>query len=431
VPTMLRLISRPLARLALLGALLAMAVPAGLSHAADVITITVVGNEGPAMKGGLPTYWQSFEKAYPNIKIRDLLATSGLDQTKLLAAGNPPDLLVGGDVWSAQYAPYLEPLDGYAKNEGTGYLKQFDPVVMQRMNYRGALLWLPLYYQVSLLYYNKDLFDQAKLAYPTANWTYQTMINAGQKLTKHDAAGKVTQWGAETVFGWWGEWGNVWLNMMGGRFITQGRVSMNTPQAVKALTLFQQKVTPGPKQWSPGVNDSDLGGFAGGKVAMIIGGHVGTWPSLLQSPKLKHWDIAPLPKGPTGDRGGEFAIQGYGISKFSKHKGAAWLALKWLVSAQGAGGIKYQEQGPVALTSLMQKEVAVPHAKRLSPQNTEALQVMRDSAVRYSYDPDLIPLYINVAQPDINKLMAGKLTATQAAEQIEKDANAYYDSVGR
>jgi ABC-type glycerol-3-phosphate transport system substrate-binding protein len=206
---------------------------------------------------------------------------------------------------------------------------------------------------------------------------------------------------------------------------------METPQAIQALTLFQQKVLPGPKQWSPGVNDSDLGGFVGGKVAMVVGGHVGNWPGYLQSPKLENWDIAPLPKGPTGQRGGEFAIQAYGISRFSQHKEAAWQALKWLVSQQGAGGIEYQQQGPVALVRLMQKELAVPHDKRRSPQNTEALLVMRDTAVRYSYDPDLVPLYINVAQPDINKLMAGKLTPAQTAAQIEADANAYYDSVGR
>ena len=38
------------------------------------------------------------------------------------------------------------------------------------------------YYDTVVLFYNQDLFDQAGVAYPTADWTYDDAVAAGKEI---------------------------------------------------------------------------------------------------------------------------------------------------------------------------------------------------------------------------------------------------------
>src|SRR5262249_13550804 len=59
------------------------------------------------------------------------------------------------------------------------------------------------------LYYNRDLFDKAHVAYPNNNWTWQDFLTAAQKLTVHQG-NDTTQWGADLGYqGWDGGWESI------------------------------------------------------------------------------------------------------------------------------------------------------------------------------------------------------------------------------
>ncbi len=49
-------------------------------------------------------------------------------------------------------------------------------------NPSGKIFAVPQAIQVNVLYYNKDMFDQAKIPYPNENWTTDDVYNAASKL---------------------------------------------------------------------------------------------------------------------------------------------------------------------------------------------------------------------------------------------------------
>jgi multiple sugar transport system substrate-binding protein len=60
----------------------------------------------------------------------------------------------------------------------------------------GELYGFPIRWVDGALFYNKALFDEAGLEYPTDAWTYDDVLAAAQALTKDtDGDGEVDQWG--------------------------------------------------------------------------------------------------------------------------------------------------------------------------------------------------------------------------------------------
>ena len=60
---------------------------------------------------------------------------------------------------------------------------------------------MPGYVDMGLHYYNKDAFDEAGVAYPTEDWTYDDYALTCTALNKFDAAGNQTTWGGWYWYG--------------------------------------------------------------------------------------------------------------------------------------------------------------------------------------------------------------------------------------
>jgi multiple sugar transport system substrate-binding protein len=51
-------------------------------------------------------------------------------------------------------------------------------------------------FDMTVMFYNKDLFDKYHLAYPTNNWTMKDVVKAAKVLSVDlDGDGKLDQWG--------------------------------------------------------------------------------------------------------------------------------------------------------------------------------------------------------------------------------------------
>src|SRR5690606_32249712 len=96
----------------------------------------------------------------------------------------------------------------------------------------GTLYGMPATYVGLILYYNKDLFDAAGLAYPDDTWTRDTFTEAALALTQ-DSAGKrsgeadfnvddIVQWGVSHNLGY-GLAAHVWNN--GGGLISEDQMT--------------------------------------------------------------------------------------------------------------------------------------------------------------------------------------------------------------
>src|SRR5207248_1743176 len=151
------------------------------------------------------------------------------------------------------------------------------------LRYRGRTYGLPQDINIRGLYYNRDLFDRAHLAYPDERWTWQDLKRAADALTveaDHDG-------NPETVGFLCGWKGSDWLPFYyqaGGHVWSADRTvpDFDNPTALRSLRFFR-----GLKQaYMLTQSSSDRGGlgpytfFQMGKAGMLIDG---SW----RTPQLK------------------------------------------------------------------------------------------------------------------------------------------------
>jgi len=388
-------------------AMAAVVLQAPLAHSA-VPTVTVV----------MPTQWKAafepeinaFNKANNTVNID---VNWGGAQDQLIAAGKSPDIINTGDLFVAAQKNLLVDLSPYISKDKTINVKDFYPALLNAVKFQGRQLALPYRFNVGLLYYNKTLFDDANVAYPTAKWTQKNLISAGQKLTK------TSQWGIASTPGWWGEW-LIHVRQSGGDWLQDGVVALDSPQAIAGLTFFRDKVTK--YKMSPGPKDDSFGGFSGGKTGMEYGGHTGNWPSYNAVSSLK-WDIQVLPRGARTSKGAELALEAWGVSSKTANKQAAYEAVKFLTSVNFLTTQWTELRLPPTRQSVAKAALAVPKASRPSPQNLEALFGGIATGMTLPRTIPFIKVSQEVVQPLIDKMLEGTLTPAQVGDQATTAAN--------
>jgi hypothetical protein len=80
---------------------------------------------------------------------------------------------------------------------------QFFPKILDRFTYHDRNYGIPYDAQpIAGFYYNKTLFDQSHVSYPTTTWSWADMMTAAQKLTKRMGS-RVVQYGLDPGDGDW------------------------------------------------------------------------------------------------------------------------------------------------------------------------------------------------------------------------------------
>ena len=139
----------------------------------------------------------------------------------------------------------------------------------------GKIVGVPALVDNLALVYNKKLFQQAHMAYPTANWTWTDMENAAKKLTNPSTK----------QFGWAyvndGSEDTVWrfealLWQAGGDVLTSDnkQAAFNSPAGVKALTFLQNTAVKDKSVYLDSGNDAYANIFNSGHIAML---YTGPW----------------------------------------------------------------------------------------------------------------------------------------------------------
>jgi len=78
----------------------------------------------------------------------------------------------------------LRPLDPFIETEPEDFLKDYLPRTVEAARYQGQVIALPADLDVLVLYYNRDLFDQAQVPYPAPGWTWNDFVTLAQALTQ-------------------------------------------------------------------------------------------------------------------------------------------------------------------------------------------------------------------------------------------------------
>lgn len=161
-------------------------------------------------------------------------------------------------------------LSAYIARDPEFSLDDYFPNVVDITRRGGAVYSVPMGFTPMVLYYNKDLFDEAGVPYPDGTWDYAEFLDAAKRLTTKDVYGfEFTNWMAMWILFLWNNGGDV-LSADGSR----ASGSFDSSACIEAVQFLHDivnvhKAAPTKSQTAAlGVNL-----FAQGKAAMKIVGH--------------------------------------------------------------------------------------------------------------------------------------------------------------
>jgi multiple sugar transport system substrate-binding protein len=280
----------------------------------------------------------AFHVAEPKITVKVTVSDWDTYWDKLqtgLAGGAAPDVFAMDGPLFPDYAGRDVLLDLTPKIQAEGYQLTAldDNAVKDFVTADGKQMGLPRDLNVIALFYNKDLFDAAKLPYPDDTWDWAKLVEVGKQLTTDkNKDGKPEQWGLYTetsdMENYWSSL--VWQN--GGDILAADGKSivLDSPAATGGLQFLQdliwkEKVVPEPSLFAE-TGDA----FEQGKAAMEING---SWLVATDEAAGLKFGIAPIPKGPAG-RVTSVNPTGAVVYKSTKSPDAAWAFAKYLASPE-------------------------------------------------------------------------------------------------
>ncbi|MBX4150522.1 ABC transporter substrate-binding protein [Paenibacillus lautus] len=273
---------------------------------------------------------KKFEESHPGTKVQVEAYADGFDQ-KLAAgfgAANPPDVMYMWDF--PTYHQSLEPLDSYASKDEDLNIDDFYQGLFNYGKIDNQLYGIPAGFTTRVVYYNKKMFDDAGIPYPSDGWTWTEFQELAQKLT--DKSKKQYGFGVRAENDTYDLQGFVWSN--GGSFISEDGTTiegyMNSKETAEAIQMLGDMLKNGSAVLTGGKGQQsgeDI--FKAGKIAMW---ESGIWP--LESFREAGIDVGTveMPAFEGKPVKGVLAESALSIAKDSKNKDLAWEFIKFYVS---------------------------------------------------------------------------------------------------
>lgn len=357
---------------------------------------------------------KEFEQKNPKIRINliegpfDTNLIENLYTSAFLLGESPYDIINMDIVWVPKFAAagWVRDLTDRIPPE---QLSKFIQGNVEGGRYRGKLYRIPHASDAGMLYYRKDILEQAKIPAPK---TFEEMVKISQKLQKQ---GKVT-WGylwqgkqyegvsamfVEVLSGFGGFWANP----------QTFEVGLDKPEAIKAVEFLKNTIASGispPGVTTYGEEETRLL-FQNGKALFLR-----NWPYVWKLANAEGSNvrgkiaIEPMLSS-TGKTGGScLGGWGWGIAKTSKHPEQAWKAIQYLTSEETQRKFIIQTGLIPSYKSLFtNKEIVAKY-----PHYPQLLKVVERPALRpplaqYAQASDILQRYLSSA-------FTGRMSAEQA-----------------
>lgn len=280
-----------------------------------------------------------FHEAHPHIHVFYTPDPENLEEKMIadLQAGAAPDVFEGCcdffPIWAQQdYTLDLRPFVAADLDQET--INDWNPAQYRSFFTRdGRQYGLPKYHGALALYYNKDIFDEFGVEYPTSAWTHDDYLAAMRRLTHdRDGDGQTDLWGSMVDITW--DRLQIHVNGWGGHFVDPAdstRCLMAEPEALAALEWLRARMHDDRVMatFLDVKNVPTRQAFFAEKLAMV---EDGSWAlkDILANAKFR-LGVAPFPAGPVR-RVTLATTDGYGIYAGTRHPEAAWELVKFLIS---------------------------------------------------------------------------------------------------
>ncbi|MEG4204922.1 ABC transporter substrate-binding protein [Microcoleus sp. Pol7_A1] len=357
---------------------------------------------------------KEFEQKNPDIRINliegpfDSNLIENLYTSAFLLGESPYDIINMDIVWVPKFAAagWVSDLTDRIPPE---QLSKFIQGNVEGGRYRGKLYRIPHASDAGMLYYRKDILEQAKIPAPK---TFEEMVKISQNLQKQ---GKAT-WGylwqgkqyegvsamfVEVLSGFGGFWANP----------QTFEVGLDKPEAIKAVEFLKNTIASGispPGVTTYGEEETRLL-FQNGKALFLR-----NWPYVWKLANAEGSNvrgkiaIEPMlsSNGKTG--GSCLGGWGWGIAKTSKHPEQAWKAIQYLTSEETQRKFILETGLIPSYKSLFtNKEIVAKY-----PHYPQLLKVVERPALRpplaqYAQASDILQRYLSSA-------FTGRMSAEQA-----------------
>ncbi|UCD55688.1 MAG: sugar ABC transporter substrate-binding protein [Candidatus Omnitrophota bacterium] len=297
----------------------------------------------------------------------------------------------------------------------------FYPEIIDRFSVKGKLYAIPRdTAPFACVYYNKKLFDEEGIPYPTDDWDVYDMLDKAKKLTKTSPDGRTLRYG---FYAW--AWQNF-IYSFGGKLVDKvknpKKCMLNSKRSIEGLKFYSDLIN----KYKVHPTTTAMANLAMGVQGMFMTERLAMFSSgIWETPGLRRidnfeWDVVMFPKGPTGIRGFGTGGTGYCILKSTKHPKEAFEVLKALAGQKA--------QAMLAETGLTQpaiKSIAETWANDAKiPKNKKMLIEAMQHVI---YDP-FTPVWREARElyiiPALDRVFNGKVEVEPVMDGVVSNVNA-------
>ena len=350
---------------------------------------------------------KEFERLNPGIKIDIIEGPNAsnliedLYTSSFLLGDSPYDLILMDVVWLPKFAAAGWLLD-LSDRIPADQLAAFYPADLEGGRYNGKLYRLPIRSDAGLLYYRKDLLDQAGIQPPE---TFEQLVQASKTLQKSG----VVPWG----YVWQGRqyeglaamfvevlagYGGFWVNPK------TLEVGLDRPEAIQAVNFLRSTIASGISP--PGVTtyqeEEARRLFQSGQAAFMR-----SWPyayplgSAADSPIKGKFAIKPMVHAPGFASAACLGGWGLGISKTTRNPDAALRVVQYYASVEGQR-FTILENGylPTRPSLYSDPQIIGKYNYFSSMQPIAEKAVLRPPVAQYAQVSDILQRYLSAALTD-------------------------------
>ena len=248
-----------------------------------------------------------------------------------------PDIFRIHNTWTPKYYKYLYPLPTTIMT-AQKYAETFYPTAVSDFTAKDGYIYaMPLEIDGLVVYYNKQLLEEAGVATPPSDW--DSFIELAQELTQKTSAGKITQSGLAL-----GTASNVThsADILSLLILQQGipildesktTVTLNTTKIASVVDTYTSFAMGEEAIWDSSLG-SDINMFSQGKLAMMI---APSWVAfdILQSAPTIEFGMAKLPQLAANEEPIYYSTYwGEAVSKNCTNPKAAWDFINFLAQKE-------------------------------------------------------------------------------------------------
>jgi multiple sugar transport system substrate-binding protein len=286
-----------------------------------------------------------FEERYPNIPVDvEFGAADYSDKVfTMAAAGNLPDVMLTADIYTAPFvdAGVLLDMQPFADADAEIDIADvYDSILgLGRIEGDPGLYMIPLSLDNVQVYYNVDMWENAGLAPPSADWTWNDFIEQCKQVQEANEGvycmGIGGAGGSGGGFDWWA-YVVPWIRGYGGDVLSEDgtQSTLSTEEAMAGLQAYADL-------WVEHEVAIPLGSDLGGNC--FINQRCATWLSIpifagifrdSIEPGAFDWDVQVIPSHPEGRFTG-MGTFGYAVSAGTQNPQEAWDFVKTIITEEG------------------------------------------------------------------------------------------------